>query len=534
MNINRHELLVRSSGHAELEIGRAGPGGLISGLLENTSYLLETNAAERRLYVDDQPLVQVSATRFAWAPDFFAGRVEVIAVDDDGSEAIYYLEVAPTSEKVGDDGFALMIDAIRQFDQRLLLGQSAACLGFGRAGTGGKFDELVRWERLKQHGRAFLKSAEAIVRMPHARLEPVSQALPLSQVRRLPTDALRDRRIVALVTGQPVAEGNVDSIQVHLRVPAATFDTPANRALCALLKRFRHTLVAMRNCVEKDRDGLSAAEAFGKRTRRLEILHRYDDEARRLLACYPFRSVTKSETTAAGLTQIAANPAYARAYRKGTDALRLGVERETSEHLRVSPSWGVYETWCFVALAEALESTLGVDFRPHASRFANSDLTLVASLADGRCLELLFQATFRSDGLDSNHGAWSLSRERRPDIVLVVSKGHERRMLVLDAKYRSGKANVLDAMASAHIYHDSLFLGGRRPDTCLLLLPGSPEVASLEDPMTWEAFGVGTLSRYSVEADGIPRCAEAVSAWLHECKMDGLPTGLISRQAEQT
>ena len=51
--------------------------------------------------------------------------------------------------------------------------------------------------------------------------------------------------------------------------------------------------------------------------------------------------------------------------------------------------------------------------------------------------------------------------------------------LVLDAKWRSGRANILEAMESANTYHDSLRCDGEVPSLCLLLLPGSAEVPAL-------------------------------------------------------
>jgi hypothetical protein len=518
MNVPRHnELVVHVTGLAELELGRATAGGLVSGLREDASYLLEIGGGTGRLYIDDIPLLEAHAGRFVWSSSFFAGRVEVVFVNPMGAETSFYLEVIPANQKVREDQFASMIELIRRFDQRLLLGEAAACLGFGRAGLGGKFDELVRWERLRQHGSAFLQCVAAITRMPHANLKPVRQSLPLAQVKRLPVTALNDRRVVALATGAQTGGENIDSIQVHIQVPAATFDTPANRAICALLKRFQQALVLVRTWVRKEQGELPDAVEVGKCNRRLDILNAYDAEVRRLLGCFPFRGLKKHQTTAAGLTQIAANPTYSRAYRTGTEALRLGVERDCSlEHLHVSPSWGIYETWCYVALAEALESGLNVEFKPGRPKLPelSPDLVLSAQLPDGRDFELLFQPTFRSDGLGGTKRAWSLSRERRPDIVLVASHGVEHRTFVLDAKYRSGKGNVLDAMTSAHVYHDSLFLAGRRPDACLLLLPGSPEVDSLEKREAWETYGVGTISDYSVGAEGVQRCVRAISAWL--------------------
>ena len=85
----------------------------------------------------------------------------------------------------------------------------------------------------------------------------------------------------------------------------------------------------------------------------------------------------------------------------------------------------------------------------------------------------------------------------------------------------AGKINVLDTMAAAHIYHDSLFLARRRPDLCLLLLPGDAEAESLEKDETWAAYGVGAISNYSVGATNVQRCVVAISARLHNtCNED--------------
>ncbi|KVS25683.1 hypothetical protein WK34_14775 [Burkholderia vietnamiensis] len=69
-------------------------------------------------------------------------------------------------------------------------------------------------------------------------------------------------------------------------------------------------------------------------------------------------------------------------------------------------------------------------------------------------------------------------------------------------------------MASAHIYHDALYLGGRRPDYCLLLLPADAGVASLTYRETWQKYGVGTISEFSVGGEGVSRCVQAITEWL--------------------
>ena len=137
-----------------------------------------------------------------------------------------------------------------------------------------------------------------------------------------------------------------------------------------------------------------------------------------------------------------------------------------------------------------------------------------ATLPDGRRLEVLFQATFPSEQPRGGRPAWSLSRERRHDIAIVLASGADQRFLVLDAKYRSGREYVLEAMASAHLYHDALRIGQTPPELCLLLLPAPAAVQSLEQAAFWNAHRVGTLSGFSVDAMGVERCADVMQEWV--------------------
>lgn len=86
---------------------------------------------------------------------------------------------------------------------------------------------------------------------------------------------------------------------------------------------------------------------------------------------------------------------------------------------------------------------------------------------------------------------WSISRQRIPDFVLKVECGGQLRFIVLDAKYRASRANVLEAMESAHIYQDSLRIGLRRPEGSLLIVPSSGGVVWLENSAFQEEHRVG-------------------------------------------
>ena len=64
---------------------------------------------------------------------------------------------------------------------------------------------------------------------------------------------------------------------------------------------------------------------------------------------------------------------------------------------------------------------------------------------------------------------------------------------MLDAKYRTTRANVLDAMTSAHIYRDALRIDGKRIDSALLLVPRSECTSWLKDPAFIREHSVGVV-----------------------------------------
>jgi hypothetical protein len=86
---------------------------------------------------------------------------------------------------------------------------------------------------------------------------------------------------------------------------------------------------------------------------------------------------------------------------------------------------------------------------------------------------------------------WSVSKERVPDLVLTLQSAEGTRFFVFDAKYRTSRANVLDAMESAHIYQDSLRIGQRRPEASMLLVPSGGGAPWLEAPAFQMTHRVG-------------------------------------------
>jgi hypothetical protein len=218
-----------------------------------------------------------------------------------------------------------------------------------------------------------------------------------------------------------------------------------------------------------------------------------------MLRNFPFTAVRRPEVTAAGLTAIAADPIYSRTWSRGWRALRIGFESDPgTERLWVSPSWEIYERWCFLRLGQLLASSMPT-WQWHSLRnpwrWVGAD--------SGAHAELRLQPTFQAHS-SAAVGKWSISKQRVPDLVLTVERGAETCFLVLDAKYRTSRQAVLDAMESAHIYQDSLRIGHIRPVATLLLVPTTSDVAWLATPQFVGEHRVGVFSLTPGETASLP------------------------------
>jgi hypothetical protein len=190
----------------------------------------------------------------------------------------------------------------------------------------------------------------------------------------------------------------------------------------------------------------------------------------------------------------------------GWRALRRGLDAsESAERLWLSPSWEIYERWCFMRIGKLLEEQI-----PQWGWKRHTDPHRWVGVSGERCAELRLQPTFRSSETGVPHG-WSLSRERIPDIVLTVRTGDVTRFVVFDVKYRVSRPNVLDAMESAHIYQDSLRIGAQRPDATLLIIPRIDTVAWMASPAFVNSHRVGI---HPLHLGGAPKLPHVVSELL--------------------
>ncbi len=276
-----------------------------------------------------------------------------------------------------------------------------------------------------------------------------------------------------------------------------TVDCAANRCVVALADRVLSRLVEVRTGLRlhAERDvGETRTELDGRLSHRDQVLARLEADLRRLRRIDPWCRVSRPEVTAAGLNALSADPRYARIGQLAWKALRRGIGGEAADdRMWLSPTWEIFERWCFVRLARLIrERYAGFSWSRHtASEAPAKALWSWVGRGPGVEVAVLLQAQFMSWDQSAGSAYRSVSRERWPDLLVAVTRGSDRRWVVLDAKYRQARQYVLEAMESAHIYRDSLRWHGQRAEAALLLIPAEPGATWLTDAVFQQSERVG-------------------------------------------
>ena len=441
-------------------------------------------SADYSLYLDDEPLPDYpgKSSCWVWEPLFFAGEVTVEMVRADGNHSVLFLlDVAPDPKKVGREIFSEMVQELWREDPTLVFGSEPATTPSGA--LGGEQDSWAAFSRLRRFGSDFVRAMAFIRALPRRTLRSRRDSVSLHQVRRV------DRQTAFSLLRSPafgLFATDVDGLpalapNARLDIPrfVETVDSAANRAILALtlalLRRSRALRERLQCLVDSEVVSETRTSLAVRWPQRRKFLESLGAQLKSLLRLEPFANVQRAEITAAGLTAIASDPIYSRAWSRGWWALRQGIELNTNtDRLWTSPSWEIYERWCFLRMGKLLASGMPAwGWHRLSNKWAGCS-------HNKRQAELLLQPKFSAN--NPGFGSmWSISRQRVPDFVLKVQCGGDLRFVVLDAKYRASRSNVLEAMESAHIYQDSLRIGLRRPEGSLLIVPASGGAAWLED-----------------------------------------------------
>ncbi|WP_095077001.1 nuclease domain-containing protein [Pseudomonas sp. Irchel s3h17] len=479
------------------------PGTLNTGFMEKGAYRFAV-VEGYSFYIDDIRLDDSShqgGRAWCWSPGYFAGEVVAELLNELGETvATYRLDVSADDKKLGGESYADMVNTILNFDPSLLFGTEEAQLGIGTLGA--LINPHLQYARLRRYGDRMLGALVQVSQKPLTSLRTERTAVSAHQVKRLDVSGVRK----ALMSPAGLAllhQGNphkppLNIVRFDVSTAYEEQDNPANQALGLVLseviRRCRQVCKSLKEVVATESFSETRSPLSPRLARRIAFIDRLLQKLERIQRTPPFRDLTQRRLSAAGLNAISAQPIYARAYRFGWYALRTGVlGQEKSESLWLSPSWEIYERWCFVIVVNQLKCHYPDLKWKRRSSSMKAGRILWRGVGDGITLDVWFQVRCPAIDRKPYHGFSSLSRLRLPDIVVTMRSPKSQRFIVLDAKYRSSRFGVLDGMASAHLYHDSLSWEGRKPDASLLLIPRGGAVPTLESAEYQFAHGVGAL-----------------------------------------
>lgn len=337
-----------------------------------------------------------------------------------------------------------------------------------------------------------------------------SEDRPLRQIRRVEGSTLawlgRHPTAGLWVNAWRAAEQLGPPPLIPSTIVEATLDHPANRHIAWILRtaigRLREAAEILTRWARRPDDTGAWCAA------RAQHAHSGADRLAALYDRSSLRRLTPAPATEAALLVIADDIAYARLHALGrrfcSPRFRLhGAASDPAAAVR--PSYSLYELWCLLAVERSLRSALpGWTWSSHGT----DRLLDLGSTGEG----IRFDAVSPADvhlGIEFNptipgwfnrqgRTRFSLSRERRPDLVLTAdTPGHPGRWIVLDAKYRAGRQNLADAFESLHIYRDAL-RDQKRGGACLgglLLAPQADAESSEWFTSSWRTeWGIGAVA----------------------------------------
>lgn len=418
------------------------------------------------------------------------GRMELV-LDAPPMTLRQPVEVRPRAEKLDVGAWSALVDDLAAWLPDLLLGLSTASGGsVSLAGVQAGL-AVAAMEPLLD---PLLEAIAAVVRAPTTldRERPVDRRM--HAIRRVRPETLRwvarHPEVASTLTVSTSGTQAPGDPWVPTRVPDATVDHPANRAVRWYAERVAAAIDPLATALRKASSGLMDDTA----TWCLALarsLERASARLRHLIASSFLADLRPTPPDEGAMLTLQDEPRYARVARLARRILgaRFSADSPAGEALApVRASFELYELWCLLAVRRSLDAAIGT--APWAQGAFGEDTLLAHDLGGltlhrahaGGTLVIGYNHTFSAQAGRARH---ALTGERRPDLVVQWRAGDaEGTWVVLDAKYRVHRSSITEAFASLHVYRDALLLRnhGGRPRAGLLLVP---EVA--DGCVTWAA-----------------------------------------------
>ncbi len=443
---------------------------------EGASYLFELrdsdDALAADLLINDVAVEALRSreprvARWRWQPGFHAGMVEaVLRVPGIGTRR-FEVTTDPDLRKLTRDDFDAMVREVLE-DTFALFSLSAFRKGIARQ-PGNRPPPLARLEFLRSRADAIVATVEAIARAPRHYLRADEVTVPVHRATRatgqeiiksfrsgvIRTETVSPSRLPAALKGRM-------PMQITLRQRRNSVDIPEHRQIKACLRSWAAWLSGIAELLGKagttdDPETITAAGTWAVRARR--ITRRLNDAA-----SAGFMAEVGEGPALLRMSSLFRNdPVYQRFYRLWQD-MNLGLAALFGDFLQMplARTYELYELWCFLRLLRAAVEEYGGTGADLSNLFlseASGGVTIAAgaiTVPIGGDRVLCFQRQYR-EYWDEDSREGSFSRTMVPDVVLAGRDlgGPERRVIVLDAKYRINDG-LNEALNSIHTYRDAL------------------------------------------------------------------------------
>ncbi len=450
------------------------PDALPAGAVrEGASYLFELrdsdDAAAADLLIEDCPLEALRSgkprvARWRWQPGFHAGVIEAALRTPAVGTRRFQVTTDPDQRKLTRDDFDAMVREVLE-DTFALFSLTAFRKGIARQ-LGNRPPPLARLEFLCSRAEAITAAVEAIARSPRHYLLAEEVTVPAHRATRatgpeiiksfrsgvVRTETVKPSRLPAALGGRLPA-------QITLRRRRSSVDLAEHRQIKGCLRSWGAWLSGVADLLGKtdaqdDPETVITTGGWALRARR--ISRRLNDAS-----TAGFMADVGEGPALLRLSSLFRNdPVYQRFYRLWQD-MNLGLAALFGEFLQMplARTHELYELWCFLRLLRAAVEEYGpagVDLSNLFLEDAAGGVTIAAGAASvpiGGNRVMFFQRQYREYWAEASREG-SLTRTMVPDVVLDVT-GIERRLVVLDAKYRIN-AGLNEALNSIHTYRDAL------------------------------------------------------------------------------
>ncbi|MDC0681419.1 DUF2357 domain-containing protein [Sorangium atrum] len=394
----------------------------------------------------------------------------VLKVAHDAQETEVAVQVAPRDEKLSDGAWLALLADLEAWSPGLAIGLEGG--GVGAVQSEGTTATVLAIALLPLIP-ALVRAIRAIAAAPRELAASTREDVPLRAVRRA------DRETLHWLARHPAAARAVDpwlaaragqqDPYVPQDVTHETIDHPVNRYVAWLVGRVARVLgdlsVVLGDAAVKRR--LQPDTAQWCRAQARAAAGAADELSTTLRRTF-LGSLTPMPATEAALLAVQDDPVYARAHALARPFLsprfRLRESLSGSE-APVRPSFELYELWTLLAVQRALAGILdGWTWTWKQGRendllagFGTGAAFTARHPKDGARIDIRYNVTFPGYLARGASDRYSISGERRPDIVISFDPpGGPRSWICLDAKYRVRRDALADSFTSLHIYRDAL------------------------------------------------------------------------------